>query len=303
MDMKIVGISVAVLVSLVVLAGVLMPVLDDATATTETIVNDGSIMAVPDEGTHTIKLSKSGDALVIKTDGETCVNPDLSLYGSATIVFADNTFIRLADNGNVTLYGKSGSATKEEFTVGNISAGITIALSGTNATITNDSDGTKTRTFENVDYYISAVGDYALSLNPSITLESNIMGAGLTKINNTSSALIFQGSVEDVDNPSISTLAIWPNGRTATLGSVNLTENTNYVGLYKVDSIVLDWANDGNPIGSATYTYFVAPHEITVEKSVHLTNNENELLAVIPMLVIVAILIGVVALVIRSKLD
>ena len=129
------------------------------------------------------------------------------------------------------------------------------------------------------------------------------MGAGVTKINNTSSALIFKGSVEDVDNPSITTLAIWPNGRSATLGSVNLTENTNYVGLYKVDSIVLDWANDGNPIGSATYTYFVAPHEITVEKSVHLTNNENELLAVIPVLVIVAILIGVVALVIRSKLD
>ena len=41
MDMKIVGITVAILVSITVLAGVLMPVLDDATATTDTFTNEG----------------------------------------------------------------------------------------------------------------------------------------------------------------------------------------------------------------------------------------------------------------------
>ena len=41
MDMKIVGVSVAVLVSLVVLAGVLMPILDDATTVNEKFTNEG----------------------------------------------------------------------------------------------------------------------------------------------------------------------------------------------------------------------------------------------------------------------
>ena len=280
----------AAFIGIVMLAAVLMPVLNDATTVNVTIENDGVPFAAVDEDEHTITITATAEnPIVITVDGEVSELPDLSLYGSATVVYADDTFVRLGSNGAVTVYGKTDQSTYGQTNIGVASDGVSISITADEVTVTN-SDSTVTRIIPNMEYYICPTGDYRLSLNPYVKSDSNMMGAGISTISNKSCALVWQGTMDN-----ITTVAVYPSGRTATFNSINTTEITEYKDVYRVDSVVLDWADGGPVLGSPTYTYFIAPASFTAEKAVHLDPAMNGILNVIPVLIIVAILLGVLA--------
>ena len=58
-----------------------------------------------------------------------------------------------------------------------------------------------------------------------------------------------------------------------------------------------EWSNSVGPVGTASYTYFIAPASFTAEKAVHLSPAEIEILDIIPVFIIIAVLIAAVAVV------
>lgn len=301
MNMKIVGITVTALVSLVVLAGVLMPVLDDATATTDTFTNEGYFamnkITATDDQTHTIAWSSSNAGILV-VDG---VNIDVSSFDTGSLnysIFATETdYFRIASDGSKLSWVqfRGGQAVSK---IASTTFSATIG-SGTVSALF-DSNETPTTTTYTDAYIISSdgTGPYVMkkaNKDAYMLADSLIYGMGITD----SVSYLVSGDIED-----ISVTVVQASGSTVTVSNeeVTYTPVNGYVGLYSFSNVTFDYTKDATP-GTATYSYVIVPHEVTAERSVHFTDNQNALLAVIPMLVIVAILIGVVALVIRSRMD
>ena len=297
MEMKIVGISVAVLVSLVVLAGVLMPVLDDATATTDTFTNEG-YFNVRYSPTTDVSLSwDHTDPKKVTVDGDVYDLSNISV--DCTLVCGDNWIIRYrGSNDSMAYWGSSGAAI-----VASASAGtdFTATCSGGSLSI---SAGTSTATDSYTDLYcIDSDGSFVMKKTDTsayLNGDSPFYAIGVTNLNGGQVAMIkLTGTIDDgvsadgyrVSSPTFSNI------------SMDTVTDGNHKDLYQLSKIT-GTITDANSVSTNfTYSYFIVPAEVTAERSIHFTDNQNALLAVIPMLVIIAILIGVVALVIRSRLD
>lgn len=294
MEMKIVGITVAILVSITVLAGVLMPILTDYGSDTFTYTNTGTPYAAFDGETHTIVVSYDGSTTTITTDGESCQLPDFSLYGNATIIYGSDAIIRLNNAGAIrgfsdAFYGINATSGKD----------VTLELSSTAVTMT---DGTDTRVVPITPLaYIASEGEYRLSLNPCVTDDTVIIG-GTSEL--TGGKYISTVAVGPVDDLSI-TNPFCNLGTGVTITSIEATVNATDVSgsLKKIDNITFNVVLSDDTEQNAVFSYFLAPEKVTYDNPNYLGDNVSSLLLVIPMLVIVAILIGVVALVIRSRLD
>lgn len=305
MDMKIVGITVAILVSITVLAGVLMPVLDDATATTDTFTNEGvfnyGIFKPTD--TYTFTYDNSTGAMTVNGESVTVPGVTLTNYNSYSVLASDDWLFRFGSNANgyyMQMIGKD-KVGSTLLTGGTCSASITngdLVL-----TLTDSENNTTTKTLGFTEFYSIVPNEDVAVMKISnqavyIKGDSPLYGSGLTTVSAWNNAFHFEGTYDD--GITISS----PNLSTATFDNItwNIEPVDGYIDLYKLTSIEFDITNSGTTV-HATYSYFGVPSEVTAERSVHFTDNQNALLAVIPMLVIVAILIGVVALVIRSRLD
>ena len=280
---RITGLVIALVVGGLLVGGLLIPSIEGMTATEKTFENEGSPFMLADSGNHTIIIGMDANSnITITTDGETDIVPDLSLYGSATILYAEDSFIRLLSNGNVMAYGKTSNSTYDNATLGNASTEVTITISGTTATF--DVSGSD-RTIDNVQAFIAHEGTYALTTTPYIKDDSVIYGAGLTPSGGISGALCFYGTIED-----ITAKGLWPSGRIAKIDTINTKDIAEYVGLQEITSVVLAWG-DGAYDQSATYTYFLAPASITVDLSHPMTPTQIAMFGVISILGIVALVV------------
>lgn len=300
MEMKIVGITVAILVSITVLAGVLMPVLDDATTVNETFTNDTNTLwrmkALENGDTYT--FTGATDTWTLNgVDQEITANGQNALLGPNWCVRANGQTRGETISGN--LYNTILAVTSEST--------ITFTAQGLGGNATQDLPG----------YGVDKDGDYTLTVFGQMAAycngDSKIVGTGNTAVDNIGMIVHVEATVDDgatftiLDNRG----GVHISNVVLSNTKVNYSPVDGFKDLYKVSSVTTDIAfdsTDGDNVttshtGSIEYSSVVVPYEVTAERSVHFTDNQNALLAVIPMLVIVAILIGVVALVIRSRLD
>lgn len=297
MDMKIVGITVAVLVSLTVLAGVLMPVLDDATATTDTFTNDGYYdMRYVDATADVLITWDAQDPHKVTVNDEVIDLPTIPASRRTTIVAGDSFIIRYYDDRiQWTTTGGSSYITDDA----------TFTASGGNC---NMSWGTTSvdRTYTSL-YIPSPDGPLVMKKydeSAYMNADSVFVAIGTSDIGTDNVGIKIVGSIEDG-----ATITTWKSPGNATWTFSNIVINSTPVDthkdLYQLSTITADAVNDATTpqSGSIAYSYYMVPLEVTAERAVHFTDNQNAIFAVIPMLVIVAILIGLVALVIRSRLD
>lgn len=305
MDMKIVGITVAILVSITVLAGVLMPVLDDATATTDTFTNEGYYRMSESSETSVITWDPSVNKDVVNINGT-----DISLAGLPTgtysVAFADDIIVRFSnqDTYNFQLWNSSyatglgGTSTYKAI--------VTISTDNIKFKTSNPESVEQTITHSGEYFIIDPDGDYIMkdkSKSAYLLKDSSIFyGGGISAIvGSTYSGFYLEGTVEDC--------TVTPMSSSVTVSDVvcDYTDSSDHINMVTLDKVTFTsvfTAQDSTTTEkSQAYNYFLVPYEITAERVVHFTDNQNALLAVIPMLVIVALLIGVVALVIRSRLD
>ena len=312
MNTKIVGISIAAVIGIIVLGSVLMPILDDATAVNEKFTNEGyyNMDLVEDNSSTVIRWEKASPS-IFTIDGEsfdmsafTSLNRSYTIIGSDTLVCryypqTTRTLVQVYTNTN-DYYAYS---TQDTMTY------VELSISNGTLTITSDksdySSGTVSIGTE--CFVINPTGEYAVmkkATDPAYVLgDSPIRFIGVT---GSSSANTFgtygTGSIDDGMDLSVLYLGSSYTSVTFSDPTPTMTPVDGFKSLYSLDKYDFTATVDGSDQG-VTYSYFIVPSEVTAEKAQHLSDNQNQLLAVIPLLIIVAILLGVVALVVRSRME
>lgn len=318
MDNKLVMISIAAVIGIIVLGSVLMPIMNDATATTDTFTNDGYFrMSQYDTTTdHTITWTYEKPSVLTVDNEDVTINYHAA-NGQVTVIANSVWLVRMYNdaNGNVSgigfLYGSSGTKL------------VNVSDNGTASVTLNDGSasvvfGTYTGTLSyDIVYLPDNDGDYVMS-NPNnpmyINSDSNLYGFGLTRIRNSTGVVgspgvgfAFSGNYTDGITGSV-----WRGGDLVVVSDCvcNATADNSYKDLLKFESITatatLTETVDDQTVTTdtdLTYNTIIIPNEVSSERSVHFTAGQNAIFAAIPVMIILAVLLGVVALVIRSRMD
>lgn len=303
MENKIIMISIAAVIGIILLGSVLMPILDHATATSDTFMNKGYfyVDSVEDDDSITYKFQDG----IFTIDGEpvslpTGSQPTGSQYPDGlTILYTEHICIRY-DEGYMKVRG-----------VANHNC-FYINVTATNGTITGEYQWT-TGDPSTVNWsYTEFVGMadqkttrvMGTSSSHYINSDSYLETTGLTRFANMNAYYVVHiaGSMDDGI-----TVNLYNQGNGAAITTITITDiqiNTtqvdDYEDLYLVDSIMFT-ASDGTNTDNATYTIYTLPAEVSSDRSVPMPSNQTAILAAIPVMIILAVLLGVVALVIRSR--
>lgn len=305
MEMKIPMVVISAFVVVVVLAAVLMPVLEDATDTEDTFTNEGGYYRMgeinaADDTEYTLSWVKT-DTTILTING---VDFDANAaYGTAatTVVASENWMLRYhsidGPSGYLQYYdGTSwaGDATTKsmDITASNGTVTITYVMS-------TDVTNTKTVTYTKLYAIMPDSTDDEMKKpteTPYLLGDSSIYAMGVT------SGITGLIKIEGTINDGVDIDVIGNNSETISNIVIDKTAVSGYKDLYKVSKITFDVEISGVTT-SCTYNFFIVPYEVTAEKSQHLDTNEIAIFGAIPVLVIVALLIGVLALYMRSRMD
>ncbi len=300
MEMKIPAIAITAVVVVIVLAGVLMPVLDDATEVNETFTNEGLWRMSENSNGNTYQFDNTDKTWSLNGDVIITNAGDSSKANSGVVVLDD---LSVRANGWIRGHSLSGNSTTTVVT----NANDEIVISG------NGLSGNGTYAMQG--YGADPDGNYLMTpYNSSVYMlgDSPIYATGVSEYTGGSRFIVhIEGTIADGVTITVSSIR---NGNTLTDVSVtnvqiNSTEVEGYKNLYKLTGITADvsftsQSGENDPVsesGSISYTSYVVPYEVTAEKSVHFTDNQNAIFAAIPIMVIVALLIAVVALVFRGR--
>lgn len=284
MNTKLIGISIAAFIVIIVLGSVLMPILDDATTTEEKFENVGYFYMTDPTETHTYVF----DGTKWTVDGEVL---DHTLAG-VNVIATNYLFIR--DIGQVR--GGVNATMK--------SCDLTVANGAITGTYVDGSDQTQTANWAFTTFY-GATNDKASYImsdrnNTPIAYvkgDSEVFGYGLTTLDGNQTTFQVTGNLDDGITVTCPNTSV-----TISNISYNVTPVEGYIDLYTFTSVTFTATLSGTDY-DVTYNIVVLPSEVTAERSVHFTDGMNQLLLIIPMLVIVAILLGVIALVVRSRME
>lgn len=306
MNNKLVMISIAAVIGIIVLGSVLMPIMNDATATTDKFTNDGYFrMSVPtDEYVITYAPSVDGKS-VIGINGEKYdLASSIPPYASRSIAFAENYIVRMFNDGGSGVF--SLQLWNAAYVVGVSSSTFTGTLTitiddGTLTWVNSATESTTTYSYTGDMICIDPNGDMILKKADSksyVLKDSTIIyGGGISLLAGTTySGIYLEGTVEDYD------VTVLNQNVTVSDKSEVYSDVDGYVDLVQFEKFTFNTTYNGN-VASQTYSYVVVPYEVDAERSIHFTPGQNAIFAAIPVMIILAVLLGVVALVIRSRMD
>lgn len=289
MENRVIGTVMTVVVSVILIGSLLAVSISDYSEATRTYENDGApftLADAEDETSHTLVLGKDADGKIkITLDGEVCANPDFSLYGSASVLLGQKSFVRLASGGGATLLGANGSATYSNVSLGNcLDADITITITGATATVS-------TYTIPEVLAYISDDGDYRMTKNPMVNEDSTVYAGALNSFGGSSVGIVLYGALND-----LTTKAVFPSGRT--IGDVDVNLSNDVTNLYTLDNIQVECKDSGdNVIGTMTINFLLAPHVITYDNPQYMGAEFVGLLGAILVIAVAGVLITAVGMI------
>ena len=303
MENKIVIGIVSAAIAIIVMAGVLMPALSSATETHETIHNEGYFYMdkiTSEDSDYTAKWDHTAPNK-ITVNGETFdIMLDSTIVNNTSIILGDSFFLRyfpaqeyvgLYYDGVAIVYARASDNTD-----------MIISYDGSTLVMSNTAETPVTRSITLSEFYsVSPSGDYVMKLSSAsayLHSDSEIYGSGRTSIVDDIVGTNVYGSVPD--NISVS---IWRGDVTASDIVVNAVQDNKYIDAYKFDSVdfTVTNNNDTSKTGEISYSFVVVPASVTFELSEHLDPTMNTLLNVIPIIVIIAILLGVVAFMIYNR--
>lgn len=288
------GLIAGVIISVLLLTTVLIPVTSMGTSETLTYLNEGVPYTEIDEDTHTIVVSYDGSVYSITTDGEACMLPDLSLFGSATLVYGTDGLVRMASNGYIR------GCDSSQFGGYNVSVSVTVTITVTSTTAVV-SNGTQSKTFTiNPTHYIASKGDYVLVKNPCVT-DDTIILAGFTEFTGVGTVAICGSGTIDGVTATVPYTGFVDEDLTVTSMTNEISTTTVSTNLVRIDSIVFTISLSDDSTQTATYTYFLAPHEITYDNPTYAGDSASTILSIVPLLIVVGIILAVIAIFISRR--
>lgn len=294
---KIIGLVITALVSVIVLAVVLIPVLDDATTTHETFTNDGYFrMSKIDTTSEDYTLTwDATDNKVVNANGNDITIPWDSTF-PLTLIALENYGVRYTvtlstQTVTLDLFGP------QQNVISSKSVDATITLS--EGTMTISSTGSVDQTYSyDVAYVIDLEGDYTLKKGDKpayVHGDSDIFATGRTQVTIGSNVWLNINVAGNIDDGFIATV-FSSNDYTTSNYVVNDEELTQYDDTYLFTNVQFDITADGGT-ATATYSQVIVPYQITSERSVHLSPAEIEILDILPVFIIIAVLIAAIAVV------
>lgn len=298
MEMKIPIIAISAVIVVVVLAGVLMPVLSDSVATSDTYTNNGMYRMNKYATSDPVTLEWTyEDPTNVKVNG---INIGLTSNSLGySICVGENWILRTNGTSYMDLIDASGLVSEAK-----TSNSTTMIMDFNGGTLTT-TVGESVTTLEYTDFYcIGLDGGYVYKGSNPVYLLGDTQAYGIHRIASQNAlgingivVLDISGSIDNGFQASEIT-----NHANLSLGEVQVTSEkiSDHVNLYKLDGMSITATNTNND-KSSTYDWnaLIVPYEITAEKSVHLSNNEIAIFLAIPVLIIVALLVGIVAAVMR----
>lgn len=291
MEIKPAMVAIAAFVVITVIAAVLMPILDDATTTQDTYTNEG--LWRMEEFANDMKWEYSSGTWYFN---------DVEQISGSTITSNTGSSAVLGTNWSIRANGWI----RGETITGNSTNPITIVA---NDTVTVQDGNSTPITVDNSGYGVKNDGNYVMTAyNQSCYVlgDSTIYATGQSSVGTGRCVVHLEGSINDgitghvyaIKNDSYTDLTI-------SNIVVDYEEVAGHKDLYKLNKVTADISmldGDSNTIsGSVTYSSYVVPYEVTAERSIHLTDSENTILLVIPALLIIAILIGILAVAFRMR--
>lgn len=288
MKTNILTLVITLTLGVILAATLLVPIIDNATTTTDTYTNDGLI--------HLEKYTAESDDITIAWTYDT---PNAITINDETLTLPDVEYLSI-DMGNDWFVrynrGVSMSYLATNASIVSTVAGegsLTVTLSGGTITAT-DGTTTKTNTYteylcitpdENASYVMKKAADSVYLKGDSEIIAYGQTSSYAFKIvgNVTDGVTVSQirGSSVEIDNET-----------------VNATADDSHIDLYKFTSVTFTYGD-----ATATYNAVVVPKEITAEKSAHLTDGQISLMGAIPIMVIVALLMAAVGAIVLRRND
>lgn len=297
---NLVSMVLAVTVSLICIASVMMPVLSDATTTEKTFTNDGYFrMSEYDDSDYKVVWDHTAPSQVTINDTEVVSFEGMDSYQAVTYVATDEFAIRFLNdpsNPRVQIYGTSTWG----FTSASVSSAtdITMTVSEGSTTISTTADPVVsiTSTTPSVMYVVDAAGDFVMKDKNSsayVLNDSNIVLCGITQGTNLEAGVYAAGDV--IDGLTYQLFRPSSQSETAVFSDEVITSSavSGYIGLQQLDKINFALTLSNQSL-SPEYTYFIVPYQVTAELSDHLNAGEISLIMVIPLIVIVSLLAIVV---------
>ena len=278
MEIKPAMVAIAAFVVITVIAAVLMPVLGEATKTEDTFTNTGL---------YYMTDIADGDSYEYIFDGtKWTVNGELLTFPTgfaSNVLVTDSHFVR--SNGQI----ESTSIASCDLVATNGSVTGSYVILGNTTTV-----NWTTTTFYGA---VPTTADY-ITTDPNATTyvksDTEVVGFGVSAVDGQYPIFHITGDMSSVTVTSPDT------GVTIENVQINKTEVSGHEDLYTFQSITFD-ATKGGTTSQVTYNRVIVPTEVTAERSVHLTDSENAILLVIPALLIIAIIIGVLAVAMRGR--
>ena len=287
------AVLIGLLVGIIILA-CFIPSITAYTDETKTIENVGSYFTTPDDGEHTIVI----DATTITFDGEPCIYPDLSLYGSANAIIGEDWFLRLEFNPNNNLVSYILAGPPQQYVnLGNSSMGaLTITINGDGFTTTNLSTSSEV-TRSNVTYFIADKGDYVLSHDPYVLNDTAFVGA-IRNISNYDLFEIVSGTIDTPDEYVTTPIRLYSFTSTemGTFGSASYTVDLATVNgdLKKLNQITenmtVTFPTDGEVTKTINIDYVIVPVEITYDNPAYAGGVLSIIMQMLPLIIGVGLL-------------
>lgn len=294
MDNKLIQVVIAITVGIVVLGSLLVPVITEASTTEKTFTNNGYYNLVKiDDTTSTTMVWDASDGDHVSVDG---VDIDIPTTGRLTLLGSDAICVRINSASQIQVYG-SYNGSQDYKAISSGTATFTIA----SGVVTVNDGTTKNFDLGNDAYLIAPANvesDYVAVMkisneNAYLLSDSEIICCGITVSNQYKQSIgIFgKGTVEDME---FSTFYVGTDySGDTTIGTVTTHAETlsNYVNLYSLDKFTFTLSYNEGSTSDVTFSYFIVPSKVIAEYSQHLDTTEIGLLAVIPVLMIVAFLV------------
>lgn len=295
MENKVVGVIIAVMVSVALIGGILVPIVTNATAASDTFINDGYFDMVVYDAEDNVTLTWSFDnprQLIINDE---IVNvPEIDdVIGSSSVVMTTVSATRLTHNStSISFYGNGTYVTGNE-----TNPSFTLTYVGGTLTATN---GTATKEITGVEELVCIANDGPLTMKKYgepvyIKDDSSIYANGLTYF----SGQVLQYSIWGTfANPSHTELS---SSFAVTDFSKNYTVADDHVGLYVLDDFTFNASYNNGAPKEVTYSTFAVTKEISADRTDPMDPAAAGILAAVPIIVIVSLLAMIAAVLIRTR--
>lgn len=303
---------VALVVAIVITISCAIPVISDSTVAEDTFTNNGYyFMNKIDEGTAITVSWDYQKPTILTVNSEDVALPDKDAMSTIpfTIFCSQSWFMRYGFDSTDGYYVATYQNANTTSYSGNVTSERSLTMTVTDAGVTTVNNGTE-HTWSNAtgDFFVIAEeGNYVMKkMNESAYVlgDSYILGYGRTYARSYNYTSHLEGSVDDgitgtfYPESTIET-AGW-NISDVTLDSASVS---GYDDLYRVSAMTYEITGENIQPYTAVFSQFIVPHQVTAERTYHPDSTLSTIINVIPVLLIVSIIIGAVALFISNRRD